>query len=114
MASIYYDTFLLKNVKAHYVQLRIEKVDIYSEKSRMIFEKTIPIPLFLFFLILCVPFLIIFMLWTSFSFIGYYYFNKVTEPSYEQAQKWFENKKGYFANIPETEKDRLMKKSENS
>jgi hypothetical protein len=110
MASIYYDTFWLQNVETHYVQLRIEKVDIYSEKSRIIFEKTIPIPLFLFFVILSVPFLVIFMLWTLISFIKYFYFDFVPKPSYEQAQKWFENKKGYFANLPETEKHQLMKK----
>jgi hypothetical protein len=43
MASIYYDTFWLQNVETHYVQLRIAKVDIYSEKSRIVLEKTIPI-----------------------------------------------------------------------
>jgi hypothetical protein len=42
------------------------------------------------------------------SFIGYFDF--VSEPSSEKAQKWFENNKGYFANLPEAEKHRLMKK----
>ncbi len=112
MALIYYDTFRLQNVETHYVQLRIAKVDIYSEKSRIIFDKTIPIPLFLFLVILSVPFLFIFMLWTLFSFILSFYFNKVTKPSYEETKKWFKNNKGYFANLSEEEKHRLMKKKE--
>jgi hypothetical protein len=114
MASIYYDTFWLQNVETHYVQLRIAKVDIYSETSRIIFEKTIPIPLFIFFVILSVPFLFIFMLWTLISFIWSCYFNRVTEPSYEKAQKWFENNKGYFANLPIAAKHQLMKKKKST
>jgi hypothetical protein len=109
MASIYYDTFWLQNVETHYVQLRIAKVDIYSEKSRIILEKTIPLPLFIFFVILSVPFLFIFMLWTLISFIWCLYFDKVAEPSYEETKKWFENNKGYFANLSEAEKHHLMK-----
>jgi len=111
MALIYYETFGLQNVETHYVQLRIAKVDIYSEKSRIIFEKTIPIPLFIFLVILSVPFLFIFMLWTLVSFILSFYFDKVTEPSYEEAKKLFENNRGYFANLSEAEKHRLMKKN---
>jgi len=113
MASIYYDTFWLQNVETHYVQLTIAKVDIYSEKSRIIFEKTIPVPLFIFFVFLSIPFLFIFMLWTLVSFIWHFYFDKMTEPSIEEAQKWFENNKGYFANLPEAEKHRLMKNQKN-
>jgi len=109
MALIYYETFGLQNVETHYVQLRIAKVDIYSEKSRIIFEKSIPIPLFIFLVILSVPFLFIFMLWTLVSFILSFYFDKVTEPSYEEAKKWFE--KGYFANLSEAEKHCMMKKN---
>ena len=110
MASICYNTFLLQNVKTHYIQLRIKKVDIYSETSQIIFEKTIPIPLFICLLILSVPVLFIFMLWTLVSFVLSFYFDKVTEPSYEETKKWFKNNKGYFTNLPEAEKHHLMKK----
>ncbi len=114
MALICYDSFRLQNVEKHYVQLRIAKVDIYSEKSRIIFDKTIPISLFMFLVILSVPFLFIFMLSTLFTFILSLYFDKVTEPSYEETKKWFANNKGYFANLSEQEKHRLMKKNSDS
>jgi hypothetical protein len=48
------------------------------------------------------------MLWTLVSFIWCFYFDFVPEPSYEEAKKWFENKKGYFANLTEAAKHRLM------
>jgi hypothetical protein len=110
MTSIYYDTFWLENVKTHYVQLKIETVDIYSEKSRIVFQKTMPIPLFIFFVIISVPFLVIVMLWTLFSFFFSFIFERVTEPSAEEAKEWFKNGRGYFANLPEDEKLRIISK----
>ena len=110
MTSINYDTFWLENVKTHYVQLKIETVDIYSEKSRVVFQKTMPIPVFIFFVIISVPFLVIVMLWTLFSFFFSFIFERVTEPSAEEAKEWFKNGHGYFANLPENEKRKMIGK----
>ncbi|MEK8020873.1 MAG: hypothetical protein VSS75_028720 [Candidatus Parabeggiatoa sp.] len=106
MTSLYYDTFWLENVKTHYVQLKIETVDIYSEKSRVVFQKTMPIPLFLFFVILFVPVLFMVMLWTLFRF--FFSVERTTEPSAEEAKEWFKKGQGYFANLPEDEKRRMI------
>ena len=50
------------------------------------------------------------MLWTLFSFFFSLIFERVTEPSTEQAKEWFKNGHGYFANLPEEEKRKMIDK----
>lgn len=69
-----------------------------------------PISLFIFLLIISVPFLVIVMLWTLFSFLFSLIFERVTQPSAQEAKQWFKNGHGYFANFSENEKRRIMGK----
>jgi hypothetical protein len=91
------------------LQIIVTVCDKESERSRIVFEKTIPfllfVPIFVMLGILAFPFLIL-------AFVIEQIMNlkkEDAEMSYEEAKKYFEDGNGYFNNLSDEGKRNMTK-----
>lgn len=99
------------------VQITITAVEKKTEVSKVILEKTVPLPLAALLFILFIPVIIVVsfvVLVVSLSVFSFSMFrNRDTEISYFEAKEYFNSGKGYLNNLPEKDKEKLLTKKEN-
>jgi hypothetical protein len=117
---LYYEniSFEERIVKKTYLQFIVSVNDKKSEKSRVVFETTMPFllfaPLLIILGIISIPVFIsafiIEQIVTIFSFLK----RDKSEMSYEETKQYFKEGHGYFNNLSDEDKKKLMQKIENT
>jgi len=105
----YYDSLILQKTETDtHIKIRISIVDSTSATDTTVWEKVLPLYLFICVFILAVPFLVFFMIWIMLKSL--FVKKAPPQPTYEFAQKWFEEGNGYFDNLSEPEKQKMVSK----
>ena len=109
-----YDSFSFEEkVTATYIQIIVTVNDKKSTTSRIIFNKTIPLPLAILLSIIIIPFLILLFVLALISGAFSFAKNEDAEPSYLEAKEYFNNGRGYLNNLSDKDKKELISKREN-
>jgi len=96
--------------RTRYVQIVVKRMDIHSATAKTVFSKAFPVPVFIGLLVLLSPLLlaigILLFIKSLFSFFG----KQDHFPTYEEADRFYKQGKGYLANLSQAEKAKLLAK----
>jgi len=109
MKYAYCDSLIFQKMETDYrTKVKISMVDSTSATEKMVWEKVLPLYLLIFVFILAVPFLVLVMIWLLLKSLLVK--KAPPQPTYEEAKQWFEDGKGYFDNLSESEKQQMVSK----
>ncbi len=112
-ALTYYENISFEEkIKDNSLQLIITVYDKRTESAEIIFNKTIPLLVFIPLLILLIPILIIIFSLKLSSFVASLFRKEESEMTYQETKDYFNSKKGYLNNLSDEEKKKILIKSD--
>lgn len=114
----YNDVIFEERLSNNALRVMISVNDKNTESSRIIFNESIPVPLFVgvvaILIPLLIPFIILLFLATLVTWVPSLFTKEYKEISYEDAKERFRLGKGYINNLSDAEKKKLATKNENN
>lgn len=111
--AYYEDIVCEEKIVSNSFQIIVTVNDKKAKTSREVFNKTLPIPLAIILFIIIIPILSLLLLLTTILWTFSLFNKEIPEISYQEAEAYFNSSKGYFDNLSEEDRKKLLTKRKN-